>query len=97
MIAKNKAYQQLIFSDPDPGEMAYKVGLQDSVIAERFEAYKKNLPGGVRQSKEGLSGTASPAGKITYEQMLKMPKGEITKNFDRIKKEVYGWDDTAKK
>lgn len=97
MVAKNPTYKQLIAADPDPGEMAYKVGLQDPVIAERFEAYKSKLPGGVRQSKDGLSGSASPAGKITYEQMLKMAPGEITKNFDRIKQDVYGWDDKKAK
>ena len=97
MVKENPGYAQVIANAPNPGEIIYKIGLNDPIIAKRYEAYQKTLPEGQRVSKDSLEGTTSPAGKITYAQMLKMSGDDIKKYYDRIKKEVYGWEDQPKK
>jgi uncharacterized coiled-coil protein SlyX len=95
MIARNPKYRELILNDPDPGEMAYKVGLQDPVIAKRYESYKQNMPSGKVTSKEGLEGSAAAnTGYYSQEFVKKMSKtpGWITANLDKIRESQKQWE-----
>jgi|GEM_PF-3515881 len=95
MIERNPKYRELILNDPDPGEMAYKVGLQDPVIAKRYETYKQTMPSGKVTSKEGLEGSAAAkSGYYSQEYVKKMSKtpGWITANLDKIRESQKQWD-----
>lgn len=94
MIERNPKYRELILNDPDPGEMAYKVGLQDPVIAKRYETYKQTMPNGKVTSKDGLEGSAAAnSGYYSQDYVKQMSKtpGWITANLDKIRESQKQW------
>ena len=93
MIAKNKIYKDLIFSDDNPGEKAYEVGLMDETIAKRYATYKKTLPPKTVANKEGMESTTSPKGFYSQEYVKKMAKtpGWIKANFAAIQESMKKW------
>jgi len=58
-------YEQAIAADKDPGELIYKIGLMDPIIAKRAETYQGSLPVGGVTPKTGLKGTTKPTGYMT--------------------------------
>jgi len=99
MVEKNEAYKYLIANDPDPGEMMYNIGLQDSVIAERYKAYQKELTEGRVTSKAGLGGSTVPTGYYSQEYVKKMSKvpGWIKEHLKEIQESQKQWTKDIKK
>ena len=93
MVKENKVYGELIFNDPDPAEKAYEVGLLDSIIAKRYETYKKTLPAEGVTSKEGLTGTTVPAGFYSQEYVKKTAStpGWIKEHLAEIRESQKKW------
>jgi len=94
MIAKNKIYKDLIFSDDNPGEKAYEVGLMDETIAKRHATYKKTLPPKTVANKEGMESTTSPKGFYSEAYVKKMATGNqgwVKANFAAIQESMKSW------
>jgi len=95
MIKENKMYEQAIAVDKDPGELIYKIGLMDPIIAKRAETYQGSLPVGGVTPKTGLKGTTKPAGYMTQayvkEQQAKDP-GFVRAHLKEIQESQKHWN-----
>ena len=80
-ILENPTNRTLIENDTNPGEKAYQIGLQDSVIAERHEMYKKTLAEQKKIPKTGMEGTTTPEEFISQERLLAIPAGAEREKF----------------
>ena len=80
-ILENSTYKSLIENDTNPGEKAYQIGLQDPVIAERHEMYKKTLAEQKKIPKVGMDGTTAPEEFISQERLLAIPAGAEREKF----------------
>jgi len=94
MCKENKMYEHAIAADKDPGELMYKIGLMDPIIAKRAEAYQGSLPVGGVTPKTGLKGTTKPAGYMTQayvkEQQAKDP-GFVKAHLKEIQESQKYW------
>ncbi|MDO9463779.1 MAG: hypothetical protein Q7J67_00520 [bacterium] len=87
-ISENSTNRTLIENDTNPGEKAYQIGLQDPVIAERHEMYKKTLAERKKIPKVGMEGTLAPEEIITQERLLAIPAGAEREKFIKDHYEV---------
>lgn len=90
-LAKNKALQGVITSAKNPGEEAYKIGLQDPAIAKRVALNKKNFPDQKRTPKVGMEGTEVPGQFFSQERVKGMTREEIKANLPAIRKSQEKW------
>ncbi|MEA3313032.1 MAG: hypothetical protein U9Q18_01505 [Caldisericota bacterium] len=90
-IQENPGYKKVIQEAKNPGEKAYSIGLQDSVIAKRLETYKKTLPPSGVTPKEGMKGKKVPGSYYTPQMVQKMSDAEIDLHYDDIKESQKQW------
>lgn len=90
-LAKNKALQGVIISAKNPGEEAYKIGLQDPAIAKRVALDKKKFPDQKRTPKIGMEGTEVPGQFFSQERVKGMTREEIKANLPAIRKSQEKW------
>ena len=96
-ILENSTNRTLIENDTNPGEKAYQIGLQDSVIAERYEMYKKTLAERKKIPKVGMEGTLAPEDFISQERLLAIPAGAerqkfIKDHYEAVQESQKLWD-----
>ncbi|PKP62208.1 hypothetical protein CVT91_00010 [Candidatus Atribacteria bacterium HGW-Atribacteria-1] len=91
LIENNPGYKAVITGDKNPGEKAYEIGLQDSIIAKRVALDKKNFPDQKRTSKVGLESTEIPAQFFSQERVSKMTSAEIQANLPAIRESQKKW------
>lgn len=91
-ILKNPTTRQLIENDTNPGEKAYQIGLQDSVIAERFAIYKKTLAEQKKAPKVGMDGTTIPGEYYSLERVKKMTRAQIREHYAEIQESRKSWN-----
>jgi len=90
-IQENPGYKEVIQKAKDPGERAYRIGLQDSVIAKRLETYKKTLPPPGITPKEGMKAKKVPGSYYTPQMVKKMSDAEIDEHYDDILESQKRW------
>jgi len=90
-IQENPGYKAVIQKAKNPGEKAYQIGLQDSVIAKRLETYKKTLPPPGITPKEGMKGKKVPGSYYTPQMVQKMSDEEIDLHYDDIIESQKRW------
>lgn len=90
-IQENPGYREVIQNAKNPGEKAYSIGLQDSVIAKRLETYKKTLPPPGITPKEGMKANKQPGSYYTPQMVQKMSDAEIDLHFEDIQESQKQW------
>lgn len=90
-IQENPGYKKVIQDAKDPGEKAYQIGLQDSVIAKRLETYKKTLPLPGITPKEGMKSQKVPGSYYTPQMVQKMSDKEIDEHYNDIMESQKSW------
>ena len=91
-ILKNSTNRTLIENDTNPGEKAYQIGLQDSVIAERAVMYKKTLAEQKKAPKTGMAGTTIPGEYYSLERVKKMTRAQIKEHYAEIQESRKTWN-----
>ena len=90
-IQENPGYKSVIQRAKNPGEKAYQIGLQDTVIAKRLETYKKTLPPPGVIPKEGMKAKKEPGSYYTPQMVQKMSDAEIDLHYDDILESQKRW------
>lgn len=91
-IAEDKALGTVIFNAKNPGEKAYKLGLQDAVIAKRKALMKKNFKDPKVTPKIGLEGNEVPGQFFSQERVKKMSRADIAANLPAIRESQKKWN-----
>jgi hypothetical protein len=91
-IAKNTKTRGLIENDTNPGEKAYQIGLQDSVIAERYKMYEKTLVEQKKIKKAGFDSTTTPGEYYSQARVKTMSKADIKLHLKEIRESQRSWN-----
>lgn len=96
-ILKNAKNRELIENDANPGEKAYQIGLQDSVVAERHKMYEKTLAEQKKIPKKGMAGTEIPGEFYSQARVAGMSKEDIKLHLKEIRESQPQWKSTDTK
>lgn len=91
-IGKNNKTRELIENDTDPGEKAYQIGLQDSVIAERYKMYDKTLAEQKKIKKAGFDSTTAPGEYYSQARVKTMSQPNIKLHYKEIQESRKTWN-----
>jgi hypothetical protein len=96
MIKNNDGYKYAIAHAKNPGEEAYKIGLRDEIIAQRYETYKNKLPPSGVTPKKGLESPKVPGAFYTPQMVQKMSDQEIDQHYEEILESQKNWGKSKK-
>lgn len=91
-IVKNPKNRELIEGDSNPGEKAYQIGLQDSVITERHKMYEKTLAEQKKIKKAGFDSTMTPGEYYSQARVKTMSAADIKLHHKEIKESQKSWN-----
>ena len=90
-ILENKVNRTLIENDTNPGEKAYQIGLQDSVIAERHKIYAKTLAEQKKTKKVGMDGSTTGGEYFSQARVKLMSREDIKLHYKEIQESRKTW------
>ena len=90
-ILENKVNRTLIENDTNPGEKAYQIGFQDSVIAERHNIYGKTLAEQKKIKKVGMDGSTTGGEYFSQARVKLMSREDIKLHYKEIQESRKTW------